>query len=85
MIYFHKILPLLLSPIVLVILAFHMPRAKMLFEKAGFRSVIPFPVDFRVGQRDMTVMDFLPDAEALSNTDQAIREAIGLVYYQIKR
>ena len=72
------------ASILLVTSAFHMPRARMLFEQAGFRSVIPYPVDFRVRQRGLTLMDFMPDARALLNTDRAIREAIGIVYYQIK-
>lgn len=70
--------------ILLVTSAFHMPRAMMLFEKAGFRSVIPFPVDFRVGQRELTVMDFMPDPEALFDTDRAVREALGIAYYRLK-
>ncbi len=73
------------ASILLVTSAFHMPRAKMLFEKAGFRSVILFPVDLRVGQRDTTLMDFLPDADALLNTDRAIREAIGIAYYRLRQ
>ena len=72
------------ASILLVTSAFHMPRARMLFEKAGFRSIIPYPVDFRVRQRSMTLMDFLPDARALLNTERAIREAIGIVFYRVK-
>lgn len=73
------------ASILLVTSAFHMPRARMLFEEAGFRSIIPYPVDFRVRQRDMTLMDFLPDADALLSTDRAIREAIGIAYYRLKQ
>lgn len=72
------------ASILLVTSAFHMPRARKLFEKAGFRSIIPYPVDFRVRQRSMTLMDFLPDARALLNTDRAIREAIGIAFYLVK-
>lgn len=73
------------ASILLVTSAFHMPRSVMMFEKAGFRSIIPFPVDFRVWNRDVTLMDFLPDADALADTDLAIREAIGIAYYLIRQ
>jgi len=66
---------------VLVTSAAHMPRAV-----AAFRSVkvevIPVPVDFRVvKQTRISVMSFLPDAQALAMTSEAIREWIGRVVY----
>lgn len=72
------------ATILLVTSAFHMPRAQLLFEREDF-TVIPYPVDFKVGATSMTPMDFLPDAGALWLTDVAIREQLGLLYYRIKR
>jgi len=69
--------------ILLVTSAFHMPRAKLLFERKGF-AVHPYPVDFKVGIAQVTPMDFLPDADALWKTSVAIREKMGLMYYRIR-
>ncbi|MFZ4537855.1 YdcF family protein [Propionivibrio sp.] len=66
--------------IVLVTSAFHMPRAQLLFERAGF-VVTPYPVDLRVTVRETTPMDYLPDAHALWMTDIALREWLGRGYY----
>jgi uncharacterized SAM-binding protein YcdF (DUF218 family) len=60
-----------------------MPRARALFEAQGLR-VLPFPVDFKVPEKQTTVMDFLPDANALRWTDVAVREGIGRVYYWLR-
>ncbi len=69
--------------ILLVTSAFHMPRAIQLFAGQGF-SVTPFPVDFRRNLRARTPTDFLPDAEALEDTDRVLREFIGRGYYRIR-
>jgi uncharacterized SAM-binding protein YcdF (DUF218 family) len=69
--------------IILVTSAFHMPRARALFEAHGLQ-VVPFPVDFRVPEQEMTVMDWLPRAEALALTDMAWRELLGRAYYWVK-
>ncbi len=69
--------------IVLVTSAFHMSRAKSLFEQVGF-VVTPYPVDFRVEVRGTTPMDYLPDARALLSTDIAVRELLGRCYYALR-
>lgn len=69
--------------IVLVTSAFHMSRAQRLFEQAGF-VVTPYPVDFRVEVREITLMDYLPDARALLRTDIAVRELLGRGYYALR-
>lgn len=71
--------------ILLVTSAFHMPRARRLFERAGM-SVIPFLVDFKVpaGGR-MSVLDFLPTAAAMQQTEMAMREWYGRLFYLIVR
>ena len=69
--------------ILLVTSAFHMPRARALFEAQGLK-VLPFPVDFRVVENDTTVLDFLPSAGALETTTSAMRELLGRAYYWIR-
>lgn len=69
------------SQVILVTSAFHMPRAKTVFEREGM-GVVTYPVDFKVSVKQITVMDFLPDARALYLSDIAIRELIGRAYYK---
>jgi uncharacterized SAM-binding protein YcdF (DUF218 family) len=66
--------------IILVTSAFHMPRARALFEKEGLRVSV-FAVDFQVGLRKPTPMDYLPSVEALRLTSQAFREWLGRLVY----
>ena len=77
----------LISPskrIILVTSAFHMNRAKKLFEKLGF-IVIPLKVDYKTaGKSVITVMDFLPSTGNLELTEIGIREIVGRIYYIIK-
>ena len=70
--------------LLLVTSAFHMPRAKAQFEVQGFR-VVAYPVDFLVSsERQITILDFLPSANALSQTELALREFYGRIFYQIR-
>ena len=69
--------------VILVTSAFHMPRAKKVFEAAGI-TVIPFPVDFRSGAEKLTFMNFIPSAAAFYSTSSFIREIIGRAYYNLK-
>ena len=72
------------KPIILLITsAFHMPRAQKVFEAAGIR-VMPFPVDFLSDQKKLTIMCFIPSAEALRETSFFVREMIGRTYYSLK-
>ena len=76
----------LISPskrIILVTSAFHMYRAKRLFEKQGF-IVIPYKVDYRSERNaEMTIINFLPSADNLKTTETAVREIIGRLFYLI--
>jgi uncharacterized SAM-binding protein YcdF (DUF218 family) len=64
----------------LVTSAFHMPRAKALFDKAGFAAV-PWPVDYRTSGKEGIGLFRDNPADSLQATTTAIREWIGLIAY----
>ncbi len=67
--------------IIVVTLAFHMYRAKKLFERQGF-IVIPYKVDYKSSRNSTkTLMDFLPSAGNIELTETGIRELIGRLFY----
>ena len=70
--------------IILVTSAYHMYRAKKLFEKQGF-DVIPYKVDYKTSvNKNITVLDFLPSADDLKTTEIGIREIIVRLFYLVK-
>ena len=77
----------LISPskrIILVTSAFHMYRAKRLFEIEGFVA-IAYKVDYKAaGNSTVIVMDFLPSAGNLEMTEIGVREIMGRLYYLVK-
>ena len=79
----RKLLPDPGASRLLVTSAFHMPRAEKLFQNAGF-TVYSYPVDFKVEERSITLMDFVPKPAALMMSDTAIREQIGKAFYWLK-
>ncbi len=68
--------------IYLVTHAWHMPRAKLAFEHAGF-IVIPAPTGY-IRSFELTVLDFLPDADALADSSRFVREIIGIAWYRLR-
>jgi uncharacterized SAM-binding protein YcdF (DUF218 family) len=68
--------------IYLVTHAWHMPRAKMIFERAGFK-VVPAGIAFHQ-TKALTALDFLPDVRALEGSSRYIHEIIGLLWYRLK-
>ena len=72
-----------INKILLITSSFHMPRAKLLFDRQGISSDT-FPVDFRATGRDFTWLSFLPSASGFSATSNGIREYIGRFYYELK-
>ncbi len=71
------------SEILLVTSAFHMKRAKKLFERQGF-LVHPFPVDFnnyRVS-RWQSPYKWIPNARSLNRSSNALREVLGRIIYR---
>lgn len=70
--------------ILLVSSAYHLRRAIFLFEHAGF-EVIPFPVDYQVSETGgLTALRFLPNAQALAESEMALREVLGLLFYRAR-
>ena len=76
-------LPLIQNRIILVTSAFHMKRAKKVFENEGI-SVQPYPVDFKSKNNKITILDFIRSADSLSRSSFAIREVLGRMYYRVK-
>jgi len=74
----------LISPskrIILVTSAFHMYRAKSLFEKQGC-EVFPYKVDYKTNEnKELSILDFFPRANKLELTEIGIREIIGRFFY----
>ncbi|RUW45976.1 YdcF family protein [Mesorhizobium sp. M8A.F.Ca.ET.021.01.1.1] len=64
----------------LVTSAFHMPRAKALFDKAGFPTV-PWPVDYRTSGKEGVGLFRDNALDSVQNTTVAVREWIGLLAY----
>ena len=69
--------------IILVTSAFHMKRAKSLFERQKI-NVIPYKVDYKTPPSlEFNFIDFLPSSQGLKKTEIAFREIIGRLYYSI--
>jgi len=69
--------------VVLVTQAFHIPRARQLFEAAGL-EVIPAPTDFKgPGEGPLEVFDFLPQARAIQTSYYALHEWLGLAWMSL--
>lgn len=71
--------------VILVTTGWHMPRAAMLFRRAGVDCIF-FPVDFRRDRKGFpAVIDFIPNAGAWQLTETAIRECYGWMFYALLR
>ncbi len=74
--------------IILVTSAFHMKRAKKVFEKEGI-NVIPYPVDFKAEENFSSLLKnpikWMPSASHLKESSVAIREIIGRIIYKAMR
>ena len=66
----------------LVTHAWHMPRARLAFEHAGFQ-VIAAPTAFTTGFQT-TALDVLPDARALRDSALFFHELIGMLWYRVR-
>ena len=73
--------------ILLVTSAWHMPRAKMLFERSGF-EVIPAPTDYEMtycAELKLELGEFFPSANGLMQNSIAIKEWVALFGYSMFR
>ena len=81
-------IPLIQKRIILVTSAFHMKRAKKVFEKEGI-IVIPYPVDFKSEKRFSTIVKnpikWMPSSSHLKESSIAIREIIGRIIYKANK
>ena len=71
--------------IILVTSAFHMKRAKKVFEREGM-VVLPYPVDFHSSKSLFSSLrnplNWVPSSSHLSKNSKAIREIIGRIIYR---
>ena len=71
--------------IILVTSAFHMRRAKRIFERQGI-IVQPYPVDFKVSKDFIKSFNnpiaWIPSTKNLELSSRAIREIIGIIIYR---
>ena len=77
--------PISRPKVLLVTSAWHMSRAKMLFERVGF-DVIPAPADFEMScaaEKNIEFGDFFPSAEALMRNSYAVKEWVANIGYTI--
>ena len=73
--------------ILLVTSAWHMSRAKMLFDRVGF-DVVPAPTDFEmscVAESPVGLVDFIPTADALIRNSCAVKEWVANFGYWVLR
>lgn len=71
--------------ILLVTSAWHMPRARMLFERAGL-EVVAAPCDYEMhyaAEEPLEIKDFFPSAEALMRNSAAIKEWVARAGYAV--
>ena len=72
--------------ILLVTSAWHMPRARMLFEHAGF-EVVPVPCDFEMhfmAEEPVQLRDFFPSGDCLARNSWCVKEWVARFFYWIK-
>ncbi len=78
-------IPLIQKKIILVTSAFHMKRAKKVFEGEGI-SVQPYPVDFKNNKNLFysfrNPVHWMPSSSSLNKSSKAIREIIGRIIYR---
>jgi uncharacterized SAM-binding protein YcdF (DUF218 family) len=67
--------------------AWHLPRARIEFEKQGL-TTIPAPTRFGfvpAKRTDFDIFDYLPQARALEKSYFAMHEGVGIVWYKLSR
>ena len=82
----RMLLPSASQRVLLVTSAFHMQRARRLFERQGM-TVLPWPVDFKAravwaGSIWSDPIQWLPTARSLDDSSVALRELLGRLVYR---
>ena len=67
-------------PYLLITSAYHIPRARLLFENAGVK-VDEFPCNYFSGNSRITLSSFIPHFAVLFEWDLYLKEAAGYLYY----
>jgi len=70
------------NTVYLVTHAWHLPRARLAFERSGF-TVIPAATSYATRNR-LTLLDFMPAASALLDSSLFFREVIGIGWYHLR-
>lgn len=70
-------------PYMLITSAYHVPRAALIFQKAGV-PVVPFPCNYTAGRGSFSFWDLLPRPSVLFSWDTYIKETAGYFWYKIK-
>lgn len=74
-----------IDKILLVTHAFHMKRAKIEFEKAGFDvQAAPTVYLSSVNDDELDIFQFIPSAQAMLNSHFALHEFMGLAWFKIR-
>lgn len=69
-------------PYLLITSAFHVPRAALLFKKAGV-PVISFPCNYTEGRGIFSFWDLLPKTSVLMNWNPYLKETVGYWWYEL--
>lgn len=72
-----------INKIILVTSAYHMHRAQSVFEKLGV-DVVPAATDYQVLEPDPSILDWLPNVEALMMTTLVVKEYLGWWVYKFR-
>lgn len=70
-------------PYLLITSALHMPRAALIFRKAGV-PVIPFPCNYTEGRGGFSFWDLVPNPKVLSGWEPYLKETVGYWWYKVK-
>lgn len=70
-------------PFILITSAMHMPRAQMVFSKAGM-PVIPFPCDYHVIESKTSFSNyFIPGVSTIFSWSSFLKEVVGILGYKV--
>jgi len=71
----------LTPPYLLITSAFHMPRAALVFKKAGV-DVVSFPCNYNIGRGSFSAWDLIPTPSTLLGWDAFLKETVGYWWYR---